>query len=124
MSLFASAVSACVCAHHQPPQMNAAVSCHSSAHEETSHSADKDGSGRSLNENCTCPERAPSPFIAARSEHEKSGAQNVTAVLNAANILPTFRVSAARAAAIPDPDEGTYVSGRRDSASPRAPPRL
>lgn len=125
LSLFATAVSACACSHHQPQLETEPPSCHSSSHGEPTATAAEPAIPESFGTGCNCFVNLPSRAITAKSENKKSSVAKGPGLLAQA-IVPTDVVLWP----LVGPSDGSgppgvRFKGRSRTAGPsRAPPRL
>ena len=90
LALFVSAVSACACAHHQPPQETAeASSCHSASHETGSgeDAVQQDNAAAYFGIECDCIVRLPVPAIASKSGSLKLADSSASQIAELASLL-------------------------------------
>lgn len=125
LAMFVSAISACACAHHQPPQETAeASSCHSTAHDPgvSEFATQSDHSAPQLGGECDCLVRLPVPAIAAKSEDKLAkNSELLTAAEGPGSIVGSVRLSQVNSTTFQD---GVFYSRQFSFAGPsRAPPR-
>lgn len=126
-SLLVGSASACMCSHHEVKKTSVKTSCHGVVHEtvETATTAETTGNGNAIATNCTCPASRTAPYVASKSESEKSKGVKDKAVSSAVASVPVLIAADSQEIAVLDLDgQLSYSSTLKSLLPARAPPRL
>lgn len=126
LAMFASAVSACACSHHQPAvaDVEQTSSCHPASHSETSTStaaSTEPPASDTVGEGCSCFVSSRTPAITAKSENKHISAEAVSASIIRLDFPASVTITVKLAKVTPNAD--VYVGVPPRSGPSRAPPR-